>query len=107
MRFDTYRLHVSSKRSAGVTMLVTMEQAADLLPFPADLALVLLHPDVCVHALAADQLKVAVPPICLLVFQRVHHCKVVFGAPAADMPVLSVPYLILNLTIVVLPAFLP
>ena len=56
----------------------------DLLPLPADLTLVLLDPDIGVDTLAADQLKVAVAPISLLVFQRVHHCKIVLGTPACS-----------------------
>ena len=58
------------------------DSTADLLPLPADLALVLLHPDISVDALAADELKVAVPPISLFVLQRVHNSKVVLGTPA-------------------------
>ena len=61
-----------------------MQPAADLLPLPANLALVLLDPDVGVYTLAADQLKVAVAPISLLVFQRIHHCKIVLGTPACS-----------------------
>ena len=56
--------------------------AAYLLPLPANLALVLLDPDIGVHALAADQLKVAEPAISLLNFQIIHHCKVIFWTPA-------------------------
>lgn len=60
---------------------VLQGHSTDLAPLPANLALVLLHSDIGVHALAADQLKVTVPPIGLLVLQGVHYCKVVLGAP--------------------------
>ena len=53
----------------------------DLAPLPANLALILLHPDVSVHTLAADQLKVAVPPIGLLLLQCIHHSKVILWTP--------------------------
>ena len=53
----------------------------DLAPLPADLALVLLDLDICIHTLAAEQLKVAVAAISLLLLQGIHHCKVVLGAP--------------------------
>ena len=42
-------------------------EETDLLPFPADLALILLHSDIRVYTFAADQLKVAVAAIGLLV----------------------------------------
>ena len=66
-------------RSTG---LVAGHNPTDLAPLPADLALILLHPDVGVHTLAADQLKVAVAPVDLLLLQRIHHSKVIFWAPA-------------------------
>lgn len=57
----------------------------DLTPLPADLALVLLDLDICIHTLAAEQLKVAVAAVSLLLLQGIHHCKVVLGAPAHNM----------------------
>lgn len=60
---------------------------ADLLPLPTDLALVLLDPDIGIDTLAADQLKVAVAPISLLVLQSIYDCKIVFGTPASNSTV--------------------
>ena len=46
-----------------------VQMVTDLLPLPTDLTLVLLDPDICVDAFAADQLKVAVASISFLVLQ--------------------------------------
>lgn len=61
-----------------------VQPVADLFPLPADLALVLLNPDIGVYTLATDQLKVAIAPISLLVFQRVHHRKIVLRTPVCS-----------------------
>lgn len=59
------------------------KQVPYLAPLPADLALVLLDLHICVDTFAAQQLKVAVASISLLLLQCIYHCKVVFGTPAA------------------------
>ena len=62
---------------------------ADLLPLPADLALVLLHSDIRVHTLAADQLKMAVAAIGLFLLKGIHDSKVLFGTPTTDSWLIS------------------
>ena len=52
-----------------------------LAPLPADLALILLDFDICVDTLAADQLKMAEPPVGFPVLQSIHYCKIVLWAP--------------------------
>ena len=78
------RLHSRFTSLSSLLLLINDGTVTDLLPFPTDLALILLDPDIGVYTLAADQLKVAVAPISLLVLQRVHNCKVILGTPASS-----------------------
>ena len=74
--------HTSACRChSRTTGSVAGHNPTDLAPLPADLALILLHPDVGVHTLAADQLEVAVPPVGLLLLQCIHHSEVILWAP--------------------------
>lgn len=69
--------------TAAVAPLGTgVQTVTDLLPLPTDLTLVFLDSHICVDAFAADQLKVAVASVSLLVLQSIHHCKIVLGTPA-------------------------